>query len=125
MSFSFYLKHMKPQFETLSVNKIIVIKVTGPIETESFPNAMFKLARGSACQAYEFTLKDLPCLNRHNWIMLYNLLLKEKEKYEPVMTHLQLMIKSYIHEVGLMDVDIVAVLRKKSNVVPKEAPMDY
>ncbi|CAI9293817.1 unnamed protein product [Lactuca saligna] len=47
------------------------------------------------------------------------------EKYEPVMTRLQLMIKLYSHEVGLLDVDIVTVLRKKPSVVPKEAPKDY
>ncbi|CAH1415802.1 unnamed protein product [Lactuca virosa] len=50
MMFSFYLKHMKPQYETWSLSKITGVKVTGPIETDSFPNAKFKLARGSARQ---------------------------------------------------------------------------
>ncbi|CAI9265410.1 unnamed protein product [Lactuca saligna] len=72
--FNFYLKHMKPQFETWSASKIVVVKVTGLIETESFPNAKFKVARGSARQACKFTLADLPCLT---------------------------MIKSYIPEVGI------------------------
>ncbi|CAI9276874.1 unnamed protein product [Lactuca saligna] len=49
------------------------------------------------------------------------MLLRAKEKYEPVMSHLQLMIKSYIQEVGLMDMDIATVLKKKSTAVPKEA----
>ncbi|CAI9282409.1 unnamed protein product [Lactuca saligna] len=61
--FSFYLKHMKPQYETWSVHKKLDVNVNGTIETESFPNAKFKVARGSACLAYEFTLADLPCLN--------------------------------------------------------------
>ena len=39
--------------------------------------------------------------------------------------HLQNMIKSYIQEVGLMDVEIVAVLTQKLSVVPKEAPKDF
>ncbi|CAI9293869.1 unnamed protein product [Lactuca saligna] len=101
--FSIYLKHMNPHF----------------------PNVKFKVVRGSACQAYEFTLFDLPCLNPNDWIVLYNILLREKEKYELVMSHLQLMIKSYIQEVGSMDVDIITVLKKNSTVVPKEALKDF
>ncbi|CAI9271820.1 unnamed protein product [Lactuca saligna] len=71
--FSIYLRHMKPQYETWSMHKIVAVKVTGPIETESLPNAKFKVARGS---------------------------------------------------VGLMDVDIATVLKKKPTAVPKEAPKD-
>lgn len=40
------------------------------------------------------------------------------------MSHLQLMIKSYIQEVGLVDVDIATVLKKKPTAVSKEAPKD-
>ncbi|CAI9282319.1 unnamed protein product [Lactuca saligna] len=53
------------------------------------------------------------------------MLLREKEKYEPVVSHLQLMIKSYIQEFGSMDVDIAIVLKKKPIVVPKESPTDF
>ncbi|CAI9274883.1 unnamed protein product [Lactuca saligna] len=116
---------MKPHYETWITHKIVVVKVIGPIKSESFPNAKFKVARGSTCQTYEFTLADLPCLNPHDWMVLYNMLLREKEKYGLVMSHLQLMIKSNIREVGLMDVDIAAVLRQKPNVVPKETLKDY
>ncbi|KAL7587925.1 hypothetical protein Lser_V15G40915 [Lactuca serriola] len=45
MLFSVNLKHMKPQYETWSSKKIIVVKVSGPIETESFPKAHFKEVR--------------------------------------------------------------------------------
>ncbi|CAI9268349.1 unnamed protein product [Lactuca saligna] len=116
---------MKTQYEIWSAHKIVSVKVTRPIETESFPNAKFKVASGSTCQAYEFTIADLPCLNPNHWIVIYNILLREKEKYEPVMSHLQLMLKSYIQEVGLMDVYSVVVLKKKPIVVPKEAPKDF
>ncbi|CAI9291011.1 unnamed protein product [Lactuca saligna] len=44
--FSFYLKHMKPQYETWCA--ITEVKVMGPIETESIPNVKFKVVRGSA-----------------------------------------------------------------------------
>lgn len=45
--FSFYFKHMKLQYETWCANKIIDVKVTGPIKTDNFPNARFKAARSS------------------------------------------------------------------------------
>ncbi|CAI9282028.1 unnamed protein product [Lactuca saligna] len=44
---------MKPQYEMWSAIKITVVKVIGPKETESFPNAKFKIVRGSASQARE------------------------------------------------------------------------
>lgn len=74
--FSLYLKHMKPHYETQSM-KITFVKVIGPIETDSFPNAHFKVARSSTSQVYEFTLADLPCMNPYDKIMLYNMLLKD------------------------------------------------
>ncbi|CAI9282873.1 unnamed protein product [Lactuca saligna] len=98
---AFYLKHMRPQNETWSARKITIVKVTGPIEKESFPNAKFKVVRGFASQVHEFTLADLPCINPYNWIMLYNLLMPEEQKNEPVLSHLKLMIISYIQEVEL------------------------
>ncbi|CAI9295632.1 unnamed protein product [Lactuca saligna] len=102
---------MKPQYETWSAGKITAVKVTDPIEIDSFPNAKFKVVRGSASRVHEFTLADLPCLNPYDWIMLYNLLLKYgKKKYEPVIAHLKLMIVSYVQKVGKMDVKIVVVL---------------
>lgn len=52
------------------------------------------------------------------------MLLREKDKYEPVMSYLQLKIKSYIQEAGSMDVDIATILKKKLTVVPKEARKD-
>nr|KAJ0212697.1 hypothetical protein LSAT_V11C400209080 [Lactuca sativa] len=75
---NFYLKHMKPQFETWSASKIVAVKVTGPIATESFPNAQFKVVRGSARQTCEFTLADFRCLNPNDWMVIYNILLQEK-----------------------------------------------
>ncbi|CAH1453139.1 unnamed protein product [Lactuca virosa] len=60
----------------------------------------------------------------HDWMVIYNILFREKEKYEHAVSHLQLLIKSYIQEVGMMDVDLATVLRQKRSVVPKEAPKD-
>ncbi|CAI9281061.1 unnamed protein product [Lactuca saligna] len=71
---SFYLKNMKTQYETWSARKIMAVNITGPIETTSFPNATFKVSRGSSSQFCKFTLTDLPCLNLYDWIMLYSFL---------------------------------------------------
>ncbi|CAI9296934.1 unnamed protein product [Lactuca saligna] len=58
-------------------------------------------------------------------MVISNILLRNKEKYEPVVSHLQLLIKSYIQEVGMMDVEIATVLRQKLSTVPKEALKDF
>ena len=71
---------MKLQYETWSLSKIIGVNDIGPIETDGFSNVKFKVARGSASQCYEFTLADLPCINPNEWLVLYNMLLKEKRK---------------------------------------------
>ncbi|CAI9302445.1 unnamed protein product [Lactuca saligna] len=76
-----YLQHMRPQYKTWSANKIMAVKVTRPIETDSFPNAKFKFFRGSTSQVHEFTLADLLCINPYDWIILYHLLLRDTKKY--------------------------------------------
>nr|KAJ0212498.1 hypothetical protein LSAT_V11C400221470 [Lactuca sativa] len=115
--FAFYLKHIKPRYETWSASKIVSMKVTGPIETESFPNAKLKVARGSTCQAYEFTLADLPCLNPHDWMI---------EGEVRTCGVLSCTFNQVIYPgIGMMDVDIATVLRQKPSVVPKEAPKDF
>ncbi|CAI9303779.1 unnamed protein product [Lactuca saligna] len=76
MLLSFYLKHMKPQYETWCASKITGMKLTGLIETINFPNAKFKVATGPTSEGYEFTLVDLPCIYPYDWIILYNMLLK-------------------------------------------------
>lgn len=87
--FVFYLNHIRLQYEMWSSRKIIAVKVFGPIETESFINARFKAARRAASSTYRFTLVDLPCLNAFNWISLLLLLMKDQQKYEPVISHLK------------------------------------
>ncbi|CAI9291498.1 unnamed protein product [Lactuca saligna] len=123
--FSFYLKHVKPQYETWSSKKIIVVKVSGPIETESFFNVRFKVERGATSQIYEFTITDLPCLNLYDWILLLHLLVRDEKKFEPIIAHLKRMLVSYILDNGNMDVEIVAALQRKPTVLPKEAPKDF
>ena len=96
MMFLFYLKHMKPQYKTWRSKKITVVKVFGPIETESFLDAHFKVRRGATILVFEFTLTDLSCLNPFDWISLLLLLLKDEKKFEPIIAHLKRMLVGYI-----------------------------
>ncbi|CAI9292349.1 unnamed protein product [Lactuca saligna] len=41
------------------------------------------------------------------------------------MSHIQIMIKSYIQEIGEMNVEVAAVLRKKPSTVLQESPKDF
>ncbi|CAI9264994.1 unnamed protein product [Lactuca saligna] len=67
--FWFYLKHMKPQYKTWTLKNITAVKVFGPIETEIFINARFKVARWVAISMLHIALVDLPCLNPFDWIL--------------------------------------------------------
>ncbi|CAI9271277.1 unnamed protein product [Lactuca saligna] len=69
--------------------------------------------RGAGNSAFEFTFTDLPCLYPYDWISLFSLLSKYDQKFETIIAHLKIMLVSYIQEVGRMDVEIAAILRKK------------
>ncbi|CAI9302656.1 unnamed protein product [Lactuca saligna] len=69
----FYLKHMSPQYETWSSKKITTMKVHGPIETESFINACFKVAHEAVSSPHEFTFVYL--LRRRLLIIWHNFIL--------------------------------------------------
>lgn len=42
MFFTFYLKYVKPQYETWRLQNMVAMKVYAPIETENFINVRFK-----------------------------------------------------------------------------------
>ncbi|CAI9281048.1 unnamed protein product [Lactuca saligna] len=117
-------RYGKPEYQNWSSNKITVVKVIGPIKMESFINAKFKVVRGAKISFYEFTLKDLLCLNPYDWISLFHLLLQDKQKFKPLVAHLKRMLISYIHGVMKMDVEIATILQKKPTFEPKESPND-
>ena len=81
-------------------------------------NANFKATQGSVNSLHKFTLVDQPNLNLHDWILLLNLLLIEKQKYEPILAHLKRMLVSYIYEVEKLDIQIAKVLKRKPSVNP-------
>ncbi|CAI9260615.1 unnamed protein product [Lactuca saligna] len=90
---------MKPQYKTGISKKITVVKVFGPVENKSFINARFKIS-------------------------LLHQLLKDKQKFEPIIAHMKQILVLYIHEVSKVDVEIAYVLHKKPTVLPKEPSKD-
>lgn len=120
----FYVKYVKPQYETRSAQKITVVKVDGPIETGSFANVKFKTARGSQSVIHEFALADLPCLNPYDWIVLFHFLLKDAKKYEPVLEHVKRMLVSYVNEVAKLDMEVATAQKKKPIALPQGSASD-
>ncbi|CAI9303966.1 unnamed protein product [Lactuca saligna] len=111
--FSFYLKYAKPQYKTLSLKKICALRVKSPIQTEDFLNIQFKGFRGADKIMDEFTLVDSFCMNPCDWISLFIIVMKDEQKYKPIVAHLKRMLICYILEITKMDVEIASV-RKKS-----------
>lgn len=64
--FSFYLKYVKPQYQTGSLKRIMGLKVGFPVQTENFLNIQFKGFRGANHVVHEFTLADLPFMNPYD-----------------------------------------------------------
>ncbi|XP_052622628.1 zinc finger BED domain-containing protein RICESLEEPER 2-like [Lactuca sativa] len=112
----FYLKYDQPQYLTWSAQKITTVKVLKPTPTCKFVNVRFKITRGFANSVSMISLADLPNLNPHDWILLYNILLTNSKEYEPILEHLKRMLASYIYEVATMDQEIEKVMNKKPTV---------
>ena len=96
--FSFYFKYGKPQYKSWSLKNISAVRVKSPVHTEDFLNIQFKGFRGANHVVDEFTLADLPCMNPYKWISLFNILMKDETKYEPIITHLKRILICYILE---------------------------
>ena len=120
----FYLKYGQPQYLTWSAQKIMKVKVLKPSPAGRFVNVNFKITRGSANTVSIISLADLPNLNPHDWILLYNILLSDPREYEPILDHLKRMLASYIHELATMDQEIAKVMNKKPTVKPTPKPGD-
>ncbi|KAL7589472.1 hypothetical protein Lser_V15G37512 [Lactuca serriola] len=120
----FYLKYGQPQYLTWSAQKIISIKVLKPSHAGRFVNVNFKITRGSANTVSIISLADLPNINPHDCILLFNILLSDPKEYEPVLEHLKRMLASYIHEIATMDQEITKVMNKKPTVKTTPKPGD-
>ncbi|KAL7582410.1 hypothetical protein Lser_V15G45692 [Lactuca serriola] len=112
----FYLEAARPQFLTWSAQKIVNVRVMKPFAVGRFTNIKFKLIRGSARTAHMISLADLPNLNPHDWIVLYNILLTNEAEYGPILDHVKRMLACYIMEVALMDQEVATVFKKKPKV---------
>ncbi|KAL7612051.1 hypothetical protein Lser_V15G04885 [Lactuca serriola] len=114
----FYLKFGQPQYLTWSAQKIVKVKVLKPTQAWKFVNVNFKINRGTANTEHLISLANLPSLNPHDWILLYNILLSNQREYEPILSHLKRMLASYVHELATMDQEIAKVMNKKPTVKP-------
>lgn len=122
--FLFYLKYAKPQYETWSLKRIVAVKPGLPVQTKYFLKIQFKGFRGFNHILDEFTLADLPFMNPYNWIPLFYIIMKDENKYEPILAHFKRMIICYILEISKMDVKISSVLKKRPILKPLEQPKD-
>ncbi|CAI9260956.1 unnamed protein product [Lactuca saligna] len=100
------------------------LKVSLTVQTEDFINVQIKGFQGANHVLYKFTLADLPFLNPFDWILLFNIVVKDMKKYEPIYEHLKRMIKCYILEIAKMDVEIAYVLKKRPFFKPFDLPED-
>ncbi|KAL7616414.1 hypothetical protein Lser_V15G03913 [Lactuca serriola] len=120
----FYLEAARPQYLTWSAQKIVNVRVMKPFAVGRFTNVKFKLIRGSARTAHMISLADLPNLNPHDWIVLYNILLTNEAEYGPILDHVKRMLACYIMEVALMDQEVATVFKKKPKVKPVGSASD-
>ncbi|KAL7590355.1 hypothetical protein Lser_V15G35622 [Lactuca serriola] len=120
----FYLEAARPQYLTWSAQKIVNVRVMKPFAVGRFTNVKFKLIRGSARTAHMISLADLPNLNPHDWIVLYNILLTNEAEYGPILDHVKRMLACYIMEVALMDQEVATVSKKKPKVKPVGSASD-
>lgn len=88
---------------------MVAVKIYAPFQADNFINVRFKGFRGSSRTEFEFTLADLQCINPNDWILLFLILSKDEQKYEPIVSHLKRMMICYIHEVEKMDIEIAVV----------------
>ena len=95
-----------------------------PFAVGKFTNVKFKLIRGSARTAHIITLADLPNLNPHDWIVLYNILLTNEAEYGPILDHVKRMLACYIMEVAQMDQEVATVFKKKPKIAPVGSASD-
>lgn len=114
----YYMEFAQPQYLTWSAQKITTVKVMKPTVAGKFINVKFKVTRGSEGSVHVISLADLPNLNPHDWILLYNILLTDKQQCESIIEHLKRMFACYIHEVSLMDQEVSSVLRKRPTIKP-------
>ncbi|KAL7600948.1 hypothetical protein Lser_V15G23566 [Lactuca serriola] len=120
----FYLAAARPQYLTWSAQKIVNVRVLKPYVVGRFTNVKFKLIRGSARTAHLISLADLPNLNPHDWIVLYNILLTNEAEYGPILDHVKRMLACYIMEVALMDQEVATVFKKKPKIAPVGSASD-
>lgn len=106
--FIFYVKNLKPQYESWSLGRIVALKLRKPIAVDGFTNVGLKVYRGHNQTLHELSLVDITFLNPYDWISLF--VAKGVVKYEPILQFLRRMVRAYILEIAKMDIEISNVL---------------
>lgn len=88
------------------MKRIVGLKVGIPKNADRFRNVHFKAFRGHNSVIHEFTLADLPFLGPYDWILMFNIVVKGVAKYEPIYNQLRKLIRCYILEMEMMDVEL-------------------
>lgn len=123
--FNFYLKYAKPQYQSWSLKRIMGLKVYSAMPTKDFMNIRFKGFVGVDRVLDEFTLADMPFMNPYDWISLFNVVVKDYKKYEPIVAYLRRMLICYILVITKMDTEIALVLQKRTTMKPEEEPTNF
>lgn len=92
------------------LKKISVVKECETIEVDGFMNYGFKAVIGSNNQEFNFSFVDLPLMNLHAWIVLFNISSKEKMRYENQLQHLENTIRSNCMVLCKMDVEVASIV---------------
>ncbi|CAI9262497.1 unnamed protein product [Lactuca saligna] len=74
-------------------------------------------------KVFSFYLK-LSILNPYDWIYLFNLVMKDEKKYDPIVAHLKRMIICYILVIAKTYVVITSILKKRPILELEEKPKD-
>lgn len=98
------------------------MKVGKPVVVDGFASTIFKAFRCHNHEVHEFSLAYIPFMNPYDWILLVNIVTKDKVKYEPIYQFLKKTIRSYILEVSKIDIEIVAILKRTPILKPFPPP---
>lgn len=98
----------------------MTVKKIEEVKIDEFPNYRFTILRGENKDRFVDTLVDLPFMNPHDWIILYEILKKHESKIGSQLLHIIHMIRNYCMEVSKMDVEVSKSMKKKSTVKPQD-----
>ena len=105
----FYAQKAQPQHIVWSTSKVVNLRCLGSEgwRNNTLINYKFQGLRGEEKKVVDFTCADLLHMNPYDWIKIHTILRKRKDdRYKHYLTHITLMLKSYITEIAKEDFGI-------------------